>query len=96
MTQHNTSDSDIERLIRAAGSRPAPGADRAARVRLAVEGEWRAAARARRLRRWTGAGVAMLAAAAVLFLAVQPRSTVAPPSMAPVSASVGAGGTSVS
>ena len=88
MTHHDTSDSDIERLIRAAGSRQAPGADRAARVRLAVESEWRAEARARRLRRWTGAGVAMLAAAAVLFLAVQPRSTVAPPSMPPVSAPI--------
>jgi ferric-dicitrate binding protein FerR (iron transport regulator) len=85
MTHHDTSDTDIERLIRAAGSRPAPGADRAARVRAAVEGEWRAAGRARRLRRWTGAGVAMLAAAAALFLAVQQRSTVARPPMPTVS-----------
>jgi ferric-dicitrate binding protein FerR (iron transport regulator) len=54
-------------------------------VRAAVEGEWRAEARARLLRRWTGAGGAMLAAAAALFLAVQTRSTVAPPSMPPVS-----------
>jgi FecR protein len=83
MTHHNTSDSDIERLIRAAGSRPVPGADRAARVRAAVEGEWRTEARARRLRRWTGAGGAMLAAAAALFLVVQTRSTVAPPSTMP-------------
>ena len=88
MTHHDTSDSDIERLIRAAGSRPAPGADRAARVRLAVEGEWRAEARARRLRRWTGAGAAMLAAAAVLFVAMQPRSTVAPPSPPTVTAPI--------
>jgi ferric-dicitrate binding protein FerR (iron transport regulator) len=68
-----------EELIRAAGSRPAPGTDRAARVRAAVEGEWRAAARARRLRRWTWGALAMLAAAAAVFVAVRHRSTAAPP-----------------
>ena len=88
MTHHDTSESEIERLIRDAGPRPAPGADRAARVRASVEDAWRAEARARRLRRWTGAGVAMLAAAAALFLAVQPRSRVAPPSMPPVPAPI--------
>jgi hypothetical protein len=84
MTHHHTSDSDVERLIRAAGSRPAPGADRRERVRAAVEREWATQVRARRLRRRTGAAVAMLAAAAAMFLAVRQRSTGAPPSMPPV------------
>ena len=89
MTHDHTTDSDqldLEQLIRAAGSRPAPGADRAARVRAAVEHEWRAQARARRLRRLlrlSGGGAAMLAAAATVFLAMRERSTVAPPAPAP-------------
>jgi ferric-dicitrate binding protein FerR (iron transport regulator) len=83
MTHHHTSDSEVERLIRAAGSRPAPGADRRERVRAAVEREWAAQVRARRLRRWTWGGVAILAAAAAVFLAVRQPSTVAPPSMLP-------------
>ena len=86
MTGYHPWDSDDEPLIRAAGSRPAPGADRAARVRTAVAFEWRAQARARRLRRLlrlTGGGVAMLAVAAAVFLAVRQRSTVAPAAMVP-------------
>ena len=77
---------DLDQLIRAAGSRPAPGADRTARVREAVEREWRAQARAGRMRRLlglTGGGVAMLATAATVFLAVRQRSTVAPVAMPP-------------
>jgi ferric-dicitrate binding protein FerR (iron transport regulator) len=69
---------DLARLIRAAGCRPAPAADRAARVRAAVEREWRAGTRARRVRRRTAGGIALLAAAAAVFLAVRERSTVAP------------------
>jgi ferric-dicitrate binding protein FerR (iron transport regulator) len=91
MKDHYTRDADAEivQLIREAGSRPVPGADRAARVRAAVELEWRAETRARRLRlllRLTGGGTAMLAAAATLFLVVHQPSTVAP--AAPLSASI--------
>jgi len=92
MTHHHTSDSDVEPLIRAAGARPAPGADRAARVRAAVEREWRAQARARRLRRLlklTGGGVALVAAAATVFLVVRPGTTVAPTPIARVVAANG-------
>jgi hypothetical protein len=83
MTHQHSSDSELEQLIRAAGSRPDPGVDRAARVRAAVEREWRAKARARRMRRWTAGGVAMLAAAATVFFAVQTRSTVTPSPILP-------------
>jgi ferric-dicitrate binding protein FerR (iron transport regulator) len=83
MTHHHTSDSEVEQLIRAAGSRPAPGADRAARVRAAVEREWRAQVRVRRLRRWTAGGIAILAAAATVFLAVRQGAPVAPQELPP-------------
>jgi ferric-dicitrate binding protein FerR (iron transport regulator) len=90
MTPRQTpgSDSDVEvaRLIRAAGSRPAPDAGRAARVRAAVEREWRAQARRRRMRRLlklTGGGVALIAAIATVFVAVRQRSSVTPPAMPP-------------
>jgi hypothetical protein len=86
MTQPHTSAPDpldLEQLIHAAGARPAPGVDRAARVRAAVEREWRAQTRVRRLRRWTGGGVAVLAAAATLFLALRRQATVAPPAVPP-------------
>jgi hypothetical protein len=86
MTLRHTPDSDLEvaQLIRAAGSRPVPDADRAARVHDAVAREWRAQARARRMRRLTAGGVALLAAAAAVFLAVRPGSTVAQPAPAPI------------
>ena len=86
MTFHHSldseSDSDVEvaQLIRAAGSRPAPGADRAARVHAEVAHEWRAQARAGRMRRWMAGGVVLLAAAATVFFAVRQGSTVAQPS----------------
>jgi ferric-dicitrate binding protein FerR (iron transport regulator) len=72
---------EVAELIRAAGSRPCPDADRAVRVRAAVEREWRAQTRARRQWRWAGGGVALLAAGAAVFLAVRQHSTVAPPAM---------------
>jgi ferric-dicitrate binding protein FerR (iron transport regulator) len=50
---------------------------------MAVERERRAQARARRMRLWTGGGIAMLVAAATVFVAVRQRSTVAPPAMPP-------------
>jgi hypothetical protein len=78
---------DLEQLIRAAGARPAPGADRAARVRAAVEREWRVQSRARRLRRWTIGGITLLAAAATVFFAVRQLST-AGPSAIPAPASI--------
>ncbi len=81
-----------EELIGAAGFRPAPGADRAARVRAAVEREWRAGIRARRVRRWTGAGVGMLAAAATVFVAVRSRSHTAPLPLTPIARVVAAHG----
>jgi len=73
----------VEQLIRAAGPRPAPGADRAARVRAAVEREWRAETRARRTRRWMG-GLAILAAVAIVFLILRQRSPVGPPAPTPI------------
>jgi ferric-dicitrate binding protein FerR (iron transport regulator) len=79
---------DLEQLIAGAGSRPAPGADRAARVRTAVEREWRVETRARRLRRWTGGGLAILAAAAIVVLAVRQRATVGPPATTPAPAPI--------
>jgi ferric-dicitrate binding protein FerR (iron transport regulator) len=78
----------VEQLIRAAGARPDPGADRAARVRAAVEREWRAQARARGRRRWTIGGVAIVAAAAAVFLTVRQLSTVAAPAMPPAPAPI--------
>jgi hypothetical protein len=87
MTHQHTPDSDsdleVAELIRAAGSRPLPGADRAARVRAAVEREWRARARTRRVRRWTIGAVTTLAAAAIAFVAVRPFSTVPPAAVPP-------------
>jgi hypothetical protein len=86
MTDHSTRDADVAALIRAAGSRPAPVAERAARVRTAVAREWLAEVRARRVRRLlrlTGGGVAVLATAATVFLALHQPSTVAPATMPP-------------
>jgi ferric-dicitrate binding protein FerR (iron transport regulator) len=90
MTDHQTPDADLDtdlevaQLIRRAGTRPVPGADRAGRVRAAVEREWRAQTRARHTRRWATTAVAMLAVAATVFLAVRQRETVAPPATPPV------------
>ena len=92
MTDHHTRDADVEALIRAAGSRPAPVAERAERVRAAVAREWQAQVRAQRLRRLlrlTGGGIATLAAAATVFLVVRPGATVAPTSIARVLAANG-------
>jgi ferric-dicitrate binding protein FerR (iron transport regulator) len=84
MTDH------LEQLIRTAGARPTPGDDRAARVRAAVELEWRAQTRARAVKRWTGVGIALLAAGAAVFLAVRQLSTVASPPIASLAAVHGA------
>jgi hypothetical protein len=86
MTRNHAPNADLEvaELIRAAGSRPVPDADRAARVHDAVAREWRAQARARRMRRLTVGGVALLAAAAAVCLAVRPGSPVAQPAPAPI------------
>jgi ferric-dicitrate binding protein FerR (iron transport regulator) len=75
---------DLEQLVRDAGARPAPGADRTARVRAAVERDWRAQARARRLRRWLGVSGAALAAAAAVVLVVRQRSTAPLPPPTPI------------
>jgi len=79
MTHERTPDSDVEQLIRAAGSRLVPDADRTARVRASVEREWRAYRRARRMWRWTGVTVALVIAAATAFFGVRPRLLIAPP-----------------
>jgi ferric-dicitrate binding protein FerR (iron transport regulator) len=86
MTLHHTPDSDEEvaQLIRAAGTRPAPGADRAARVHDAVAREWRARARARRLRRLTAGGVVLLGVAAAVLLTRRLGSPIAQPPPAPM------------
>ena len=92
MTDHSTRDADVEALIRTAGSRPAPVAERAARVRTAVAREWQAQVRAQRLRRLlrlTGGGIATLAAAATVFLVMRPGATVAPTPIARVVAANG-------
>jgi len=88
MTHHDDPDSDIARLISAAGTRTAPAADRAARVRAATEAAWRAEVRRRRQRSMIWIGGALLASAAALFLAVQQRSTVAPAAVVPVPATI--------
>jgi hypothetical protein len=96
MTLHHTPDSDsdfeVAQLIRAAGSRPAPDAERATRVHEAVAREWRAQARARHMRRLTASGVSLLAAAAAVFLAMRAGSTVAQPALAPIATVVAAHG----
>src|SRR5215471_12804190 len=92
MTDQHAPDSDslaVDRLIRAAGSRPVPGDDRTARVRAAVEREWRVGTRARRTRRWTAGGIVMLAAGTAAFLAVSRRSTGLLPASPPPPASIG-------
>lgn len=87
MTDHHTTDSDVEQLIAAAGARPVPGADRTARVHVAVLREWRAHTRARRrVRMWrrVGGGAAILAVAALALVAVRPRSADAPTATPPL------------
>src|SRR5262245_24000138 len=67
----------VARLLRLAGARREPPAERAARVRAAVQKEWmRAVRRQGRAPRWIGFG---LAAAAAVVLAVRPwRDEMAP------------------
>lgn len=79
-----TDESDIARLLRAAGARPVPDASAVAGARAAVEAEWRWMVAARRRRRaWTGwAAAAGVAAAAVAIWIARPllqteRTTVA-------------------
>jgi len=86
------SDSEVSELIRAAGARPVPDADRAARVHAAVEREWRTHTRARGMRRWAGLGVALLAAAATVFFVARQFSTVALPAPAPIASVAAAHG----
>jgi ferric-dicitrate binding protein FerR (iron transport regulator) len=83
-----TTDRYVETLIRNAGARVAPPADRAARVRAAAESVWRRDVRARRVRRWYWAGGA-LAAAAALVLAVRPFLGVKNTPATPVTAVAG-------
>lgn len=95
MKDHYSQDPDIEQLIRAAGSRPAPVAERAERVRAAVKREWLAETRSRRVRRLLrlmGGGGALLAAAAAVFLVVREPSTVAPPAPTSIARVVAANG----
>lgn len=78
----------VATLIRLAGRRPGIDAERTARVRAAVEGEWRATLR-RRL--WTRVGAAVALAAAVggvLLFRSAPEAPVAPPALAPIVAHV--------
>ena len=95
MKDHYSQDADIEQLIRAAGSRPAPVAERAERVRAAVKREWLAETRSRRVRRLLrlmGGGGALLAAAATVFLVVREPSTVAPSAPTSIARVVAANG----
>lgn len=61
-------DREVETLISQAGARRAPSAERAARVRAAVEEAWRADVRGRRRARWYWVGGAVAAAALVGFV----------------------------
>jgi ferric-dicitrate binding protein FerR (iron transport regulator) len=82
MTSHD-SEHDIERLIRAAGSRSAPDAERTARVRASVERVWRQEVSRRKHRRaWMGAAV-LAAAAVILFAILRPAGQVEDTLVAP-------------
>jgi ferric-dicitrate binding protein FerR (iron transport regulator) len=61
-------------LLRLAGARPDPPAERAAQVRERVHREWRASRRRRAIRRGAAATAVCLAAAAVLILAVRMKA----------------------
>lgn len=77
-----TDESDIARLLQAAGARPAPDASAVAAARSAVEAEWRSVVTAHRRRRaFTGWAVAasVAAAAVAVWIArplLQPERTV--------------------
>ena len=73
-------------LLRLAGGRPDPPAERTERVRQVVHREWHASRRRRAIRRGTATTAVLLAAAAVLILIVRmnaPRD-VAPPQREPI------------
>ena len=71
----NEHDDPIAALIRTAGKRPAPEAAAMLRVRAAVEDEWRATVRRRRVTRWSAAAAALAAVlACILLLRSQPAS----------------------
>ena len=67
-------DDEVGRLLRKAGMRQDPPADRAERVRRVVLDECRAVARARRRRQQFVTGSVVLAAAALLLIAVRLRT----------------------
>jgi len=70
-----TDDEEVTaRLLRLAGTRTDPADERAARVRQAVQHEWRGQRRRRIARRAVFGGVVVLAAAAAVALAVRLRS----------------------
>jgi FecR-like protein len=80
MTEQPPSDSDVSRLLRLAGRRPAVPAEVAARVHQAVRARWQdALAHRRRRRNLARAGLAAAAAVAVFLLAPRP----APPPPVP-------------
>jgi ferric-dicitrate binding protein FerR (iron transport regulator) len=77
-------------LLRLAGVRLDPSADRTARVRMAVHQEWRTAGRRRTMRRRAAIAIASLAAAAAFVLMVREKAPPAPQS--PPAASVATAG----
>jgi ferric-dicitrate binding protein FerR (iron transport regulator) len=70
----NEHDDPIAALIRAAGKRPHPDAAAMARVRAAVEEEWRATVRRRRVTRWSAAAAALAAVLACVLLLLPQRA----------------------
>ena len=62
---------EVERLVRLAGRRPAVPAEHAASVKAAARAEWQRTVKARRQRRLTPRGGALLAAAALVLLMVK-------------------------
>jgi len=66
-------DQDVGRLLRLAGMRAVPAADREHRVKAAVMREWGAAVRARRRKRAAAAAAILAAVAAAAILAVRGR-----------------------
>jgi hypothetical protein len=85
------SDEALARLLRAAGPRVMPHADRTARARSAVHGEWQAVLAARRARRWrwlTAAVVAIVAFGLGLFAALRPAPPIAVATVVRVSGEV--------
>ena len=66
----------VAALIRAAGKRTRPDVDAMARVRAAVEDEWRGTVRRRRVTRWSIAAVAVAATVACVLLLLPQRPSV--------------------